>query len=456
MDGRTYAMTDTFSAEPPLIGPSDDGWDAARTPWNLAVDQRPALIAQPTSVEEVVGAVRLARQRGLRIAAQSTGHGAAALGGLAGTLLVRTGGLRGVEIDAAARRARVAAGSQWADVLVPAAAVGLTPVCGFAPGVGVAGFCLGGGLGWLARRHGLGSESVLAVELVTADGEVVRADRDTEPDLFWALRGGGGSFGVVTAFELELQPVETLYAGMLLWPWERAGAVLEAWRGWVGTVPEELTSVGRILQVPDLPMAPPPLRGRSFVVVEAAFLGDADAGAALLDPLRELGPEMDTFAMVSPAALGALHADPEDPMPALTEHTLLRGLDSAAIDAFVSATGAASGSIVTSVELRHLGGALSRRSPGAGALGAIDGEFSLFGVGVPMTPEMGQALAGQLGAIRDTMAPWRAARQVLNFVEHPTDGRVGFDDDTYRRLQDVRRRYDRDGVLLASHGIAVD
>src|ERR687898_1643076 len=186
---------------------------------------------------------------------------------------------------------------------------------GWGPEVGVTGYALGGGGSWMVRRYGLAANSIRAAEVVTADGRRLRADSGSEPDLFWALRGGGGSFGVVTALELQLFPVPELYAGVLFWPQERAAEVLEAWHGWAASVPEEMSSLGRLLNMPPLEDIPEPVRGRSFVVVEAAWLGDEASGSEQLAPLRELDPEMDTFAMIAPPGLAALHMDPPEPVP---------------------------------------------------------------------------------------------------------------------------------------------
>jgi FAD/FMN-containing dehydrogenase len=205
-----------------VAAPEDHDYDDARRAWNLAVDQRPALVAVPETVADVVAVVDHARERGLRVAPQGTGHNAAALASLEHTVLLKTSALREVEIGVEGRRARAGAGVLWAEVTGPASAHGLAPLAGSSPHVGVVGYTLGGGLSWLGRRHGLAANSVIAIELVTADGRVVRTDRDNEPELFWALRGGGGSFGVVTAIAFALYPAPDVYGGAMLWPWERA------------------------------------------------------------------------------------------------------------------------------------------------------------------------------------------------------------------------------------------
>src|SRR3954468_7400588 len=248
--------------------PGDSGYDAPRSAFNLTLDLRPAAIVIADSSSDVVNAIRFARSTGLRIAPQGTSHGASALEGLDNAILLRTTRMRAVEIYPATRTARVEAGAEWQDVTVPAAEHGLAGLAGSAPDVGVVGYTLGGGMGWLARRYGLSANSVVAVEIVTPDGELVRADQRHEPDLFWAVCGGGGSVGVVTAIEIMLYPVREVYAGVLFFPLERASEVLHAWREWTDTVPDEVTSVGRILQSPPIPDVPEPLRGNSFAVVE--------------------------------------------------------------------------------------------------------------------------------------------------------------------------------------------
>jgi hypothetical protein len=206
-----------------------------------------------------------------------------------------------------------------AGVIVPAAEHGLAGLAGSSPGVGVAGYTLGGGLGFLARRYGLAANSVTAAELVTPGGDLFRADAGHEPDLLWAVRGGGG-VGVVTALEMRL------YTGDLLFPIERAAEVLHAWREWTPTVPDEVTSIGHLLRVPPLPEVPEPLRGRAFAILETAYLGDAGTGAELIQPLRRLGPEVDTVAMIPAAALGQLNMDPSQPVPAAGDGAFLADL----------------------------------------------------------------------------------------------------------------------------------
>jgi FAD/FMN-containing dehydrogenase len=447
---------DTSSALPGIevVTPADAGWDEARRAWNLTVDQRPEAVSTPADAEEVAAAVRAARAAGLRVAVQGTGHGAGPRRDLEGTLLINTSGMRGASVDPASRTARAEAGAQWQDVVPLVAEHKLAALHGSAPDVGVVGYTLGGGVGWLGRRHGLAANSVTAIELVTAAGEPVRADAETEPDLFWALRGGGGNFGVVTALEFRLYPVNSLNAGWLVWPWKAARRVLGRWSEWVETVPEEVTSIGRILQVPPLPDLPEAIRGRQLVVVEAAILADEAKADGLLTPLRELSPELDTFAQVPAAALSGLHMDPPEPVPAASHGSVIDALPPEAVDALVDVTGPGSGSSLITVELRHIGGAIQRAPAGAGALGRIDGRFLVFAAGIVMTPEAGKAVAEAAARVNTAVSAWGSGRSFSNFADVPTDPETMFDPETYRRLREIRARVDPDGLLLANHPIA--
>jgi FAD/FMN-containing dehydrogenase len=296
-----------------VIEPGRDGWDAATQAFNLTVRQEPALVALPADEQDVIQIVEFASANGMQIAAQRTGHNAEPLGSLDDVVLVKTDAMQGVEIDVERRIARVRAGAKWGNVVPQASDLGLAALHGSTPDVSVAGYSLGGGVGWYARKLGLSTNSVTAIELVTADGQFRRVDGDNEPDLFWALRGGGGNFGIVTALEVQLYVIPDIYAGVLFFPWERSAEVLHAWREWTETVPDEMTSVGRILQFPPIPDIPEPLRGNKYVVVEGVYVGDEASGGDLMRPIRDLGPAMDTFAMVEPVGLAELHGDPRPP-----------------------------------------------------------------------------------------------------------------------------------------------
>ena len=437
-----------------FVTPADPNWDEARLAWNLAVDQRPAAVAIPETVDDIAEVVRYARSNGLRVAGQSTGHNAHPLAeGLEHTVLVKTHRMRAVQIDAGARVARVEPGTLWMDVTHPAGEHGLAPLAGSAPDVGVAGYVLGGGISWLGRKYGLAANNVIAIELVNADGEVVRASSVENSDLFWAVRGGGGSFGIVTSIEIRLFPVEELYAGWLVFPMERAEEVLNAWRDWVDTVPDEVTSIGRLLQVPPLPDIPEPLRGRRLVVVEAAMIMDEAAASKLLKPLRKLGPEMDTFATMPATGLQELHMDPPHPVPGIGDHMMLRDLTRAGIEKVVAVAGAQSNSPLLSVEFRHLGGAFGRVEPGSGATASLDAGFAMFAVGMAMDPVMTAAVSAYLPVVKQALARYDSGREYLNFAEHRTDVRRLWPADTYARLRAVKAEHDPLDVFRSNHPV---
>jgi FAD/FMN-containing dehydrogenase len=435
--------------------PGDAAYESARLPWNVAVDQRPAAVALPSSVAHVQQVVRAAADAGLRVAPQSTGHNAGPLvaQGLEDVVLVRTERMRQVTIDPVRRIARAEGGAVWLDATEPAADHGLAALHGSSPDVGIAGYTLGGGIGWYARKLGLASNSVTAIELVTADGEHVRADATENRELFWALRGGGGSFGVVTALEFRLHPIETAYAGMLVWDRDHAERVLRRWADWAPEAPESVTTALRFLNLPPLPDIPEPLRGRSLVAIDGAVL-DCDAEArSILGLLRGLGPEIDTFDRVPARALPRLHMDPEGPTPAVSDATLLGELADSTIDTLLEEVGPGSTTSLLSTELRQLGGALGRAPEGHGALATIDAAYAGFAVAIAATPEL--AMQGQLDAHQFTAAlePWSTGRSYLNFAENPVDARTGYDESAWLQLKGIRSAYDPDDRFVGNHRV---
>jgi hypothetical protein len=388
----------------------------------------------------------------MRIAPQGTGHGAAPLEPLDGAMLLRTTPMRQVDIDPATRAVRAEAGAVWQDVIVPAAEHGLAALAGSSPNVGVTGYTLGGGLGWLARRYGLAANSVTAAELVTPSGDLVRADAGHEPDLLWAVRGGGG-VGVATALEMQLYPVGELYAGDLFFPIQRTAEVLHAWREWTATAPDDVTSIGHILRQPPLPEVPEALRGRAFAIVEAAYLGDAGSGVELLQPLRKLGPERDTFAMIPPSALGQLNMDPSQPVPGEGDGAFLSDFPAAAIDALVAVAGPEAETPPGSVEVRHLGGALARAAPGGGAQLSIDASYLLYAVGATPTPDLAGQVRAHVQAAKDALAPWHASYDYYDFDETRATAAAVLPPASYRRLQEIHAAYDPDQVIISAHPV---
>ena len=437
-----------------IVLAGESGWDDARRAWQLNVDQRPAAVVYPESAKDVVSAIRSARESGLRVAAQGTGHNAAPLGSLHDTLLLKTERMRGVTIDARARIARAEAGALSLEVVQAAARHGLAMPAGSSPDVGVVGYTIGGGIGLLSRRYGLSANNVHAIELVTADGQLVRADREREPDLFWAVRGGGGSFGVVTAIELELFPLTEAYAGLLWYPLERGSEVLHAWRELTqADPPDELTTMGRFVNFPPIAEVPEPVRGRSFVIVDAYHAGDRARADELLAPLRALGPVNDTIRIVSVPELSHVHMDPEGPAPGVGDGLMLAGLPAEALDTFIDVAGARGGHQLAVIELRHLEGELARARPGNGALASIPAKYTLIAGGFAPLPELESAVTAQVEAITHALAPWAAPYMYLNFADTRRDPASFWEAQAYRRLRRIKSAVDPGDLIRSNHPI---
>lgn len=435
--------------------PGDPGYDAARTPWNLAVDQRPAAVAVPTSVEQVVAVVRAATAAGLRIAPQSTGHGAGPLTDIAldDVVLLRLSQFTGVTVDPDARTVRVLGGTLWQDVLAATAAHGATASHGSAPDVAVAGYLLSGGLSFYGRTHGLAANAVRAFDVVLHDGTVAHASATENPELFWALRGGGGNLGVVVAIELELLPYADVFAGMLLWDRARAAEVVPAWVEWTKTAPESATTSLRVMSFPPLPELPPFLSGRDIVVIDGAILESDTDAADLLAPLRALRPEVDTFGRIPAHALVQVHMDPPAPTPTVGDHSVLGPLDAEAVAVFLAQVGDGTAAGLMFAELRHLGGAIARPDADGGALSHVPGEYALLCVAMAPTPQA--AVAGKAAgfAVVRSLAPWSLPHLVATFAENRVDSGRLFDGADSARLSQVRDRVAPGSVFVANHAL---
>jgi FAD/FMN-containing dehydrogenase len=431
--------------------PGDPAFEQARLPWNLHVDARPAAVAYPAYPSEVAEVVRTAAEVGLRVAPQGTGHGAPPLAGqLQDAVLLRTSAMTELRVDAQRLTARVGAGVRWGDVVDRAGRVQLAARHTSSPGVGVAGSSLGGGLSWYARCAGLQCSALTAVELVLADGTEVRATDAQDSDLLWAARGGAGGFGVVTALEFDLLPIERVYAGMLAWDWRHAEQVLGVWAQWAADAPETITSIARLFQAPDVPWLPADVRGRSLVIIDAVALGDAGRARTLLAPLRALRPELDTFDDVPAASVARLLLDPEAPTAVYAHSVLVSELPARAVEALVAAAGPGSGSELLFVEIRQLGGALSRPAARPGALDRMDGSFLVLGVG--------QDVGAGWTAVRDdahrvmaSLQPWTSESAYLLMADAQVDSRRGWPAASWQRLEAVRRAADPHGLFLPPH-----
>ncbi|GAA1801365.1 FAD-binding oxidoreductase [Agromyces neolithicus] len=434
--------------------PGDAAFDEARMPWNLQVDARPTAVAYPAFPSEVADVIRAAASVGLRIAPQGTGHGAPPLAGrLEDAVLLRTSAMTDLNIDAGRRTARVGAGIRWGDVVERAGRANLAARHTTSPGVGVVGSSLGGGLSWYARIGGLQCSALTAVEIVLADGTFVRATDHQDSDLLWAARGGGGGFGVVTALEFDLLPVRRVTAGMLAWDWKHSHRVLAAWAEFAESAPESVTTIARLLQAPDASWLPTDVRNRRLVVVDAVISGDPTGAERTLALLRALRPELDTFAEVPAATAARLHLDPEAPTAVYANSVIVDAFPVDAVDALIAAAGPGSGSELMFVELRQLGGALSRPAPRPGALDRMDGSVLVLCVGND-TGEGWSAVRAQVARVTAALQPWARGSTYLLMADERADARSGWPAASLERLVDLRTAVDPNGMFVTPHPTA--
>ncbi|WP_130443113.1 FAD-binding oxidoreductase [Kribbella rubisoli] len=409
-------------------------YDEARLGYQRRDPHRPEVIFPVTSATEVEEAVRYAIDHDKKIAVQASGHGLTA--GIDGGVLIATAKFNSVTVDPAKKTAWIEAGATWRDVMAATAPYGLAPLSGSFPGVGAISYTLGGGLGLMARRFGYAADHVRRIEVVTMDG--VR--RDADRDLFWATRGGGGNFGVVTGMEIELFDVPTLYGGSLYFDLAEHPDVLEVWRQWTETVPDEVTTATALVPLPDIPPIPPALRGRYIAQVQLAILGDNSE--ELIRQLRAIGrPAMDTVGEMPYVESGRIFAEPDRPDSFSSRNVLVSDLDPTALATLPKLAGPEASTRCV-VGLRQLGGALTRRPAIANAVCHRDAAYSITVIS-PGDDDPSDAV----------LEPWRelTVGRLLNFNGAGIDLRDVYDAETFTRLTELRERYDPSHRLLANH-----
>ncbi len=430
-----------------VVSPDDADWEAERQGWNLAVDQRPGLVVHVADADDIGTAVAFARRHGLSVSVQPVGHGASTA--LDGTILLRTGRIRDIEVDVGARTARVGAGVRWQQLNEALTGTGLTSLPGSSGHPSVVGYTVGGGVSWFGRAYGVAAGSVRAAELVGPDGRLVRVTEGTDPELFWALRGGGGDFGVVTSLEVDLHPAEHVHGGRLVWAAEHAAAVFAAYLDLIATAPDHLTAWVRLLNLPDLVVVPEPLRGRWTVAVDVTYLGSSDDATRQLDGLRRLpAPLVGTLGTVPLAGLSDVCAEPTDPKSVLDTATLLDDFDQVAVEALLDAVLCPRPAPLALVGIRHLGGALARAADHPGALVQVPQPYALLANG-PTTPETADDTRASLDRVRAAVAPYDSGRDPANFgaverIHAP---------DVLDRLRDLKRRRDPAGVIRSNRPV---
>jgi hypothetical protein len=430
----------------PFSPPGTTDYAQAGASFQLAAPVDPAGAFTARSIDDVVRAVATARRSGRKLRLSTTGHAMGRTGPLTDSLLLRPLLDAPVRVDPHARTARVPAGKTWGDVLPEVTRYGLTALHGSSSTVGVIGYLLGGGLSFYGRRFGLAANSVRSLTVVLADGEVVEASASHRPDLFWALRGGGGGFGVVVEAEIDLIPMRRVVTGMAVWDAADAARLAPVWQAWARTAPPEITTSFRMLSLPPLPFLPPYLAGKRVLALDGAVIAptEPDLPAAqrivdeMLSPLAALAqPVSNTWTEAAPQALPLIHLDPPQPVPFSSDSGLIREIDEAdwakALDA---------GPSLLAFELRQLGGAFAAAAANGGALDYLAAPLLYYGVGLA-----GEETSRDLKAVRAVIEPFLTGFTAPNFVDHFAQPQRTHDDLIRVRVERVRLAVDPTGLF---------
>jgi UDP-N-acetylenolpyruvoylglucosamine reductase len=432
-----------------VFGPDDPEYDVERQAWFLLVDQRPAAIVHVTGTEDVQAAIRLARRHRLTVGAQPVGHGAswATSGGM---ILLRTGALKA--IDLAENVVRVGAGVRWRELNQALSGSGLTSLPGSSGDPTVVGYTLNGGVSWFGRKHGFAANHVRAIELVDAEGHHLRVTKEAFPDLFWALRGGGGEFAIVTAIELELLPEPQIYGGRMMWYAENARELLAAFAEVTATAPEALSLWAWLINMPDLDFVPPPMRGRWMIAIDSTFLGDGDDAEKLLAPIRAVAePLVDGVGYVPLEKVGEIAQEPEDPTPGVGKVVMLKEFSRPTIDALLELVlDRPAPSPLMLVEIRHLGGAFTRPAAHEAAVGTMDDPYFLLLGGMAMAPEHGPAIHAEIETVVAGMGPW-AGGLLPPTMAHGEPVEEIHTEATLARLREIKSRVDPGNLIRGNH-----
>ncbi len=441
-----------------LIGPGDPRYDAARTVFNVTVDRRPALIARCASPDDVVQSVNFARQEDLLVAIRGTGHNVAGFAVCDDGLVIDLSGMKGITIDAPARTVRVEAGCTWGEVNDALQPHGLAATGGFVSVTGVSGLTLGGGLGWLVRKHGLALDNLLSAEVVLADGRFVTASTRENKDLFWAIRGGGGNFGVVTSFEFKVHPVATVLAGIVLHPAAAAPGAMRRWRDLEATAPEESTQGALLFHFPDDPSAPAPLRGAAILGMGGVYAGAVKEGEKVLKPLREYGPPLADMFQPMPYNAAQRMADFLWPagLHSYWKSSYLTALSDAAIDVVVDFF-ARVPSRQTVIVLEHNGDSAWDRVPdSATAFGHRTWPYNFVVTSAWSDPKDAKENIAWTRAFFDAMRPFAAPGAYVNYLgsDEGVDGIKVAYGAKLARLTALKTKFDPENLFRMNQNIA--
>jgi FAD/FMN-containing dehydrogenase len=441
-----------------VVTPDDGGYDAARAIWNGTVDAHPALIAQCRTVEDIAAAVNLTRDSGLPVAVRGGGHSVAGLSTCDGGVVIDLSPMRAVTVDTERGIAVVEPGATWGDYDAATAQYGLASTGGLISTTGVAGLTLGGGIGWLQRKHGLACDNLVAADIVTADGTTVRASEDERSDLLWGLRGGGGNLGIVSRFEFSLHPVTTVLGGLLLFPIDQGPGVLRTFRDWAIDLPDEGSMLVAVLTAPPEPFVPAELVGRKAVAVVGCWCGDLEDGSAVLDPLRALKPAADVFGpMPYPDLQRMLDAGAPPGLRNYFRGGYLSELTDEVIEVALD-HGARMASPMSAIHLHQMGGAVGRVGIGATAFSgrAAAYTYNLVSTWTDATEDATHVAANREAAA--ALAPMAQHGTYLNFLTEATGDnearvRAAYSDAIYDRLARLKRELDPANLFRANHNV---
>jgi len=443
-----------------IVRPGDPDYEDARHIWNHAIDKRPALVVRPASTDDVVRAVRFATSEGLPIAVRGGAHSVAGFSTCDDGIVIDLGGMNTVDVDVKAQRATAGGGTKWVDFDAATQEHGLATTGGLVSSTGVGGFALGGGIGHLVRKYGLTCDNLLAAELVTADGSVVHASEQDNPELFWALRGGGGNFGVVTSFELALHPVgPTVLGGVIFYPGEEAEQIVSGWRDAVESAPDELSTLVNLTTAPPAPFIPEEWHFKKVAAVAACWAGDPDEGEDAVKSLRTLGtPIVDLIGPIPYVGLQQL-------LDALWEagaanyftSAFINGLPDDAISTYAEFHRTSPDlPVQAELHIHHLGGAMGRVPADATAF--TDRTSPYIVNCIARTPEAADLAPHRdwARAARDAMAAYGDGAVYVNFTSEGGADKVkaAYPAEVYARLQKVKRAFDPDNVFRFNQNIA--
>jgi len=435
-----------------VLTPADAEYDVARRVWNASVDARPGAVVRPADTADIVAVVKHARRHALPLAIRGGGHSVAGHGTCDGGLVLDLSGLKAVQVDPTKRIARVEPGVVWGELDAATCAHGLALTGGQISSTGVAGLTLGGGLGWLMRERGLTIDSLLSVDVVTAAGDSLTASETQHEDLFWALRGGGGNFGVVTAFEYRLVPLGEIIGGTIAHPVQRARELLEFFRGYVTDLPESLTPMAYFFTAPDLPTLPQPLRGRALASMAVCATADEPA----LAPLRAFGtPLVDAIRPMPYTLLQTLFD--AGSLPGFQNYWkshYLQPLSEAAADTMAAFVERMT-SPLSIVLLTPMGGAVERVSSEATAFGERDAPLVLEILAKWDVPGAGGEHIAWADAFWEAMRPFSTGGVYVNFLGDEPAARVrdAYSTSAWLRLASVKQRYDPENLFCINHNI---